>query len=110
LQDAPVAGVWVAGYPVPFLELAHDLVHGLRGDEGPARQVGVGQSWFLLEGGQHGVLSDGFAQRRASALCSVAWARLSRCAGLPVVLVTRAQWPRHLARRHHHGLLTGTSA
>src|SRR5690348_13032477 len=41
LEDAAVARMRSAGHPVPVLELAQDLVHGLRGDERVPGQVGV---------------------------------------------------------------------
>ena len=50
LQDAAVDGMRAPGYPSLVLEFAQELVHGLRGDECPACQVGVGQPWPLRLG------------------------------------------------------------
>ena len=53
-----MCGVRVAGHPSLLLEFLLYLVHGLRRDERPARQAGVGQPWLLVQGGEHGVLRE----------------------------------------------------
>jgi hypothetical protein len=59
LQDAAVDRMRPTGYPLLVLEFAQELVHGLRGDECPARQVGVGQPWLFIQCGEQCVLTDG---------------------------------------------------
>jgi hypothetical protein len=48
LQDAAVDGMRAPGHPSLVLEFAQELVHGLRGDECAACQVGVGQPWLFI--------------------------------------------------------------
>jgi hypothetical protein len=43
-----VDGMRAPGHPLLVLEFAQKLVHGLRGDECPARQVGVGQPRLFI--------------------------------------------------------------
>jgi hypothetical protein len=56
-----------ADHPDLVLQFAQYLVHALRGNERPARQVGVGQPRPLIQEGERAVMGDGgavFAQGR----------------------------------------------
>jgi len=60
-RDAAVARMRTADHPDLILQFAQYLVHALRGDERPARQVGVGQPGPLIQEGEHAVMGDGGA-------------------------------------------------
>src|SRR6266566_4477673 len=61
LQDASVMGMGGPPDQRSGLQAGHDLVHRLRGHEAAAGQLGARQRTFVLEHGEHGVLSVGEA-------------------------------------------------